>query len=50
MTGSGYEEEQIMEPLLGTAQTTISKYLDHIFPAPVDFALPGASFFTPKGE
>lgn len=33
---AGYRKEQVMELLLGIALKTISNYLDHISPAPVD--------------
>jgi uncharacterized peroxidase-related enzyme len=33
---AGYKKEQVMELLLGIALKTISNYLDHISPAPVD--------------
>ena len=32
----GYKKEQVMELLLGIAMKTISNYLDHISPAPID--------------
>ncbi len=35
---AGYTKEQVMELLLGIAMKTISNYLDHISPAPVDQA------------
>jgi AhpD family alkylhydroperoxidase len=41
--GAGYEREQIMELLLGIALKTISNYLDHISPTPLDHALLGGS-------
>lgn len=34
----GYKKEQVMELLLGIALKTISNYLDHISPAPLDQA------------
>jgi uncharacterized peroxidase-related enzyme len=36
--GAGYKKEQVMELLLGIALKTISNYLDHISPVPVDEA------------
>ncbi len=33
---AGYKKEQVMELLLGIALTTISNYVDHISPTPVD--------------
>lgn len=33
---AGYRKEQVMELLLGIALKTISNYLDHISPAPID--------------
>ena len=33
---AGYKKEQVMELLLGIALKTISNYLDHISPAPID--------------
>jgi hypothetical protein len=33
---AGYKKDQVMELLLGTALKTISNYLDHISPVPVD--------------
>jgi uncharacterized peroxidase-related enzyme len=33
---AGYKKEQVMELLLGIALKTISNYLDHISPAPLD--------------
>jgi uncharacterized peroxidase-related enzyme len=35
---AGYTKEQVMELLLGIALKTISNYLDHLSPAPVDQA------------
>src|SRR5271169_3843350 len=35
----GYSKEQVMEILLGVAMKTISNYLDHINPTPIDAAL-----------
>jgi uncharacterized peroxidase-related enzyme len=35
---AGYKKEQVMELLLGIALKTISNYLDHISPTPVDKA------------
>ena len=35
---AGYRKEQIMEILLGVAMKTISNYLDHISPSPLDQA------------
>ena len=35
---AGYRKEQVMELLLGIALKTISNYLDHISPAPLDQA------------
>ena len=35
---AGYKKEQVMELLLGVALKSISNYLDHISPAPVDQA------------
>jgi alkylhydroperoxidase family enzyme len=40
---AGYKKEQVMELLLGIALKTISNYLDHISPAPVDQAFAGES-------
>ena len=36
--GVGYRKEQVMELLLGVALKTISNYLDHISPTPLDKA------------
>ncbi|HEY4308795.1 MAG TPA: carboxymuconolactone decarboxylase family protein [Pirellulales bacterium] len=36
--GAGYRQEQVIEVLLGVALKTISNYLDHIAPTPVDAA------------
>lgn len=36
--GAGYRKEQVMELLLGVALKTISNYLDHISPTPLDKA------------
>jgi uncharacterized peroxidase-related enzyme len=33
---AGYRKEQVMELLLGIALKTVSNYLDHISPAPID--------------
>lgn len=33
---AGYRKEQVMELLLGVALKTISNYLDHISPTPLD--------------
>lgn len=40
---AGYSKEQVMELLLGIALKTISNYLDHISPAPVDQAFAAES-------
>jgi hypothetical protein len=40
---AGYRKEQVMELLLGVALKTISNYLDHISPAPVDQAFAAES-------
>jgi uncharacterized peroxidase-related enzyme len=40
---AGYKKEQAMELLLGIALKTISNYLDHISPTPVDQAFTGES-------
>jgi uncharacterized peroxidase-related enzyme len=40
---AGYKKEQVMELLLGIALKTISNYLDHISPTPLDHALAGES-------
>jgi uncharacterized peroxidase-related enzyme len=40
---AGYKKEQVMEILLGIALKTISNYLDHISPTPLDHALAGES-------
>ena len=40
---AGYKNEQVMELLLGIALKTISNYLDHISPTPVDQAFAGES-------
>jgi uncharacterized peroxidase-related enzyme len=39
----GYKKEQVMELLLGIALKTISNYLDHISPTPLDHVLAGES-------
>jgi alkylhydroperoxidase family enzyme len=39
----GYQREQVIEFLLGIALKTISNYLDHISPAPVDQAFAAES-------
>jgi alkylhydroperoxidase family enzyme len=41
---AGYRKEQVMELLIGIALKTISNYLDHISPAPIDQA------FATKGQ
>jgi uncharacterized peroxidase-related enzyme len=47
---SGYQREQVMELLLGIALKTISNYLDHISPTPVDEAFAsGHNQPTPQG-
>ena len=38
---AGYKKEQVMELLLGIALKTISNYLDHISPTPLDHAFAG---------
>ena len=38
-----YRKEQVTELLLGIALKTISNYLDHISPTPLDHALAGES-------
>lgn len=38
LLAQGYKKEQVMELLLGVALKTISNYLDHISPTPVDQA------------
>ena len=38
---AGYNNEQVMELLLGIALKTISNYLDHISPTPLDHAFAG---------
>jgi uncharacterized peroxidase-related enzyme len=38
---AGYKKEQVMELLLGIALKTISNYLDHISPTPLDQAFAG---------
>jgi AhpD family alkylhydroperoxidase len=38
---AGYKKEQVMELLLGIALKTISNYLDHISPTPLDRTLAG---------
>ena len=40
---AGYKRGQVMELLLGIALKTISNYLDHISPTPVDHAFAGDS-------
>jgi uncharacterized peroxidase-related enzyme len=40
---AGYRKEQVMELLIGIALKTISSYLDHISPAPIDEAFVGRS-------
>lgn len=40
---AGYAKEHVMELLLGIALKTISNYLDHISPTPVDRAFAGES-------
>lgn len=40
---AGYKKEQVMELLLGIALKTISNYLDHISPTPLDHAFAGES-------
>ena len=40
---SGYKKEQVMELLVGIALKTISNYLDHISPTPLDHAFAGES-------
>ena len=40
---AGYKKEQVMELLLGIALKTISNYLDHISPAPLDRSFAGDS-------
>jgi uncharacterized peroxidase-related enzyme len=40
---AGYRKEQVMELLLGIALKTISNYLEHISPAPVDSAFAAES-------
>jgi uncharacterized peroxidase-related enzyme len=40
---AGYRKEQVMELLLGIALKTISNYLDHISPAPIDQAFAAES-------
>ena len=40
---AGYKKEQVMELLLGIALKTISNYIDHISPAPVDQAFAAES-------
>lgn len=40
---TGYKKEQAMELLLGIALKTISNYLDHISPTPLDHAFAGES-------
>jgi hypothetical protein len=40
---AGYTKEQVRELLLGIALKTISNYLDHISPAPLDHSLAGES-------
>lgn len=40
---AGYTKEQVMELLLGIALKTISNYLDHISPTPLDHAFAGVS-------
>jgi uncharacterized peroxidase-related enzyme len=40
---AGYKKEQVMELLLGIGLKTISNYLDHISPTPLDHAFAGES-------
>lgn len=40
---AGYKKEQVMELLVGIALKTISNYLDHISPTPLDHAAAGES-------
>jgi len=40
---AGYSKEQVMELLLGIALKTISNYLDHISPTPLDHVFAGKS-------
>jgi AhpD family alkylhydroperoxidase len=40
---AGYRKEQVMELLLGIALKTISNYLDHLSPAPIDPAFAAES-------
>jgi hypothetical protein len=40
---AGYKKDQVMELLLGIALKTISNYLDHISPTPVDPAFAAES-------
>jgi len=40
---AGYKKEQVMEILLGIALKTISNYLDHISPTPLDHGSSGES-------
>lgn len=40
---AGYKKDQVMELLLGIALKTISNYLDHISPTPLDLALSSES-------
>ena len=40
---AGYKKGQAMELLLGIALKTISNYLDHISPTPLDHAFAGES-------
>ena len=46
----GYKKEQVMELLLGIALKTISNYLDHISPTPVDHAFAGESKVTGRAR
>lgn len=41
--GEGYRKEQVMELLVGIALKTISTYLDHLSPIPVDHAFAAGS-------
>ena len=40
---AGYRREQVMELLVGIALKTISNYLDHLSPVPVDQAFAAES-------
>ena len=40
---AGYKKEQVMELLLGIALKTISNYLDHVSPTPLDHAVASES-------